>query len=794
MTPKPAEAWTEDPGEAREPGSMRAAPARVGPTALVVAALLLGVAGGLLPLRPPEVREASAPAGDLSARRAFEDVAVLAAAPHPIGSQRQRELRDYLVGRLHDLGVDAHVQSATVLVPHSDRFLSAARVENVVGRLPGRAPERGAVLLLAHYDSVPNSPGAADDAAGVAALLETVRALRAAPPLAEDVIVLFTDGEEPGLFGAQAFVEQHPWLEAVRLVLNFEARGTGGPSLMFETGPGTGSAALRSFAAAAPHPLGSSYSTEVYRRMPNDSDFTRFRQAGVPGFNFAFIHGLDRYHSRLDEAASLDLGSLQHHGSYALALTRRFADRHPADLAGGGPAVYFNLPLAGLVVYPASWGRVVTAAALFAALAAIVLGLRRRRLAARRLALSLVALPLAALAAAAASLAVHRAAVVVGGLSPARIDSPWPYLAAFVALAVVVAAWCRLALARRVGRGGLWAAALMWWLLLAIATETSAPLAGYLVTWPLLLAALAAAVWFGGSAGGRRTWWAAAASALCLLVTLWLWTPLVYMVGIAFDVSAAMLVAVVVAILASLLLPQVPAPAVRRPHLALAVAAVLALTPVLWALAGSGFDAGRPRPNTLFYIADHGAGGAFWATFDDAADEWTERFLAGGSRRSIPDLFDRDEVSLLQAPAPEVPLPPPEVAVVEEERREGGGRRLVLRVRSPRGGSRMRLGLGSGGAPVRVSRIADRAVPPPSGSDPDHVEVRFHGVPEEGFEIEVTVGADPLQVTVTDRTYGLDGRQPGAPQLPGWVPRPPEMAPRPSTPTDFVEVRATVTL
>src|SRR4030095_7045061 len=94
------------------------------------------------------------------------------------------------------------VQQATGV---GTRYPVAARVQNVLARLPGRHSGGHAILLVAHYDGVGAGPAAGDDAAGVAALLETLRALRASRPLAHDVIVLFSDGEEAGLWGGGAF-------------------------------------------------------------------------------------------------------------------------------------------------------------------------------------------------------------------------------------------------------------------------------------------------------------------------------------------------------------------------------------------------------------------------------------------------------------------------------------------------------------------------------------------------------------------------------------------------------------
>ena len=141
-------------------------------------------------------------------------------------------MRDHLVGQLRALGLDPQVQTATV-ARHEPKWRGpavAATVKNIVARLKGTANTR-AVMLAAHYDSVPSGPGASDDGSGTVTLVETARALKAGPPLRNDVIFLITDGEELGLLGAQAFVSEHPWVKDGGLVLNFEARGACGPSL-----------------------------------------------------------------------------------------------------------------------------------------------------------------------------------------------------------------------------------------------------------------------------------------------------------------------------------------------------------------------------------------------------------------------------------------------------------------------------------------------------------------------------------------------------------------------------------
>ena len=158
-------------------------------------------------------------------------VAAISKRPHPVGSAEHAAVRDCILRTLAESGLRAEIQKATAV---GQTRSWAASTENIVARLQGSGSGKS-VLLVAHYDSVPASFGASDDGAGVAALLETARVLKSLPRLKRDIVFLFTDGEELGLLGTQAFVAEHPQAENAGVVLNFEARGTSGPAILFET-------------------------------------------------------------------------------------------------------------------------------------------------------------------------------------------------------------------------------------------------------------------------------------------------------------------------------------------------------------------------------------------------------------------------------------------------------------------------------------------------------------------------------------------------------------------------------
>ncbi len=344
--------------------------------------LLAGIVVSVWEHIPPAPLPKSAPESEFSAHRAFEHVRQIATEPHPAGSPANDRVRDYIMDQIRELGMEPVIQRDwSTRAPGQ-----ASLVENVLVRLPGTTgPEAGAVGLVAHYDSVAFGPGAADDTAGVAALLEAMRALvRSGAPLRNDIIFIFTDGEEgriagqAGLRGAWAFANRHPWAKDLRVVLNFDCRGTQGPSYMYECSEPEGWL-IRQMRLSGVRAVATSVMVEVYRRMPVASDLTMFLDRGIPGLNFAFVNGLARYHTALDAPEYLSLRSLQHHGEYALKLARQLGSVPLDHVASGGRRVFFHFPGVRLVSYGMAlvWPFTLLALALYGM--ALAWGIRRGR-------------------------------------------------------------------------------------------------------------------------------------------------------------------------------------------------------------------------------------------------------------------------------------------------------------------------------------------------------------------------------------------------------------------------------
>jgi hypothetical protein len=320
------------------------------PLSLLIISLLI-MFGVLRTYSSPEPLGADAPDVIFSAARAEAILGDLLKenVPHVSGSAANAVVRDRVVAHLESSGYEAQIQSRFHCNPE---FGSCSPVENIVAVKPGSEGEH-AVLITAHYDSGWAGPGAADDGAGMAAILEIARMAADFPPFRNDIIFLVSDSEENGLLGADAFAEHHPLFEKVKAVVNLEARGVTGPSGMFETGDGNRSI-IRMFSKSVDRPVGNSLIYEIYKTMPNDTDYSVYKRRGVMGVNFAFAQGVPVYHSAIDDIDHLDLGSLQHHGDNTWGMLKVLGERRIGSIISREDAGYIDVFASRLIHYPVS--------------------------------------------------------------------------------------------------------------------------------------------------------------------------------------------------------------------------------------------------------------------------------------------------------------------------------------------------------------------------------------------------------------------------------------------------------
>ena len=705
--------------------------------AVALLAVMLGIA--LWRLAPPPPQPAGAPPEVFSAGRARTILADLAGdgAPHPVGSAAQERTRERVRAGLARLGLEVREETAFVCLD----FGVCTSVHNLVAELPGREPGN-AVLLAAHYDSVEAGPGVSDDLAGVAAVLEVARILKAGPPLRNSVLFLLDEGEEGGLLGARGFLQSSPEAARVKAVVNLEARGTSGPSLMFETGRDN-RWLLPLFARSVPHPRTSSVFSTLYEYLPNDTDFSVFKRRGLSGFNFAYIGDPAHYHTPLDNLANASPASLQHHGENALGTVRALAGE---DLGRPQPgqAVFFDLLGGQVLGWPASWGTILALLPLLLVVGAATRLWRRSLVTGGEIARGFLAWWAAVLVTAVAGIGLGMLLGATKGMRPLWPAHPLPGQAAFwllaLGLTLLAAGWFR-----RAGFFGLWLGGWLVWVLFGMITALLLPGASYLFIVPAWAAGLASLFLPGGS---RARVVAVLAPALLAAAV---WFPLLILFFDGLGRPALGLVAVLLAIVLTLLLPLGEAGG-RRPLALGALAAALALAVAAAFL--PAYTPDSPRRLNFIFHQDAGTGQARWVVASPMP--LPPRVSAAVPFRSASALFPwvPKEVAGYAAPAPAQILPPPDLTVLRDEK-GGGKRRLVLHLTSPRGATKTSLFIPRA-ARLETATIGGRPLAL-RDDDPSPFEmIQILGLPPGGIDLDLTLAdTTPREWLLVDRSLGL---------------------------------------
>ena len=464
------------------------------------------VALGLLALvalgdRPPTPRSTETPAHEFSETRARPALLHLA---ENIGERRMSSpgalaAADYIEAALRRIP-RLEVDVASTLVKSTDVWESApfiARVRNVVARLPGEGPE--AILVSAHYDTKPLTPGAADNALAVAAALETARVLSARPPLRKTVIFNFNSGEEVGLFGAMAFA-QHRWRASVQAFVNLDAAGSAGKAILFRATEAKGT--LLDAYREVPYPYATSVGEDIFGLglVPSDSDFRVYQdRVNLPGLDFALFQDGYAYHTPLDRASRITPGSLQQVGDNTLSIVSALADRDLTNVAPGH-FVYHDVLGRVFLAYSGRTARVLAIAGALLCAWALGFALRRRALSATEAIAGFGTAALAILAAVLASIAVAAGLSYGLGRPHGWYSLPAVGIAGFAAIACLGLLAVHAALARW-GKAspearffGTWLGALVVWTTFLLLASFADLGVSYLLVWWVLPAALGLSV------------------------------------------------------------------------------------------------------------------------------------------------------------------------------------------------------------------------------------------------------------------------------------------------------------
>ncbi|UPT71943.1 MAG: M20/M25/M40 family metallo-hydrolase [Flavobacterium sp. JAD_PAG50586_2] len=585
---------------------------------LVLAALIFGI---FFFMMPQNYDQTEAPLSEFSTKRALETVKEISKKPHFLGSKNHEEVAQYLQKELQQLGLGTSIQEGFTMTEKG----TLVKAKNIIATVKGSKNSKS-LLLLSHYDSAPHSysKGASDDASGVATILEGVRAfLHSKTQHKNDIIILFTDAEEIGLNGAALFVTQHKLAKDVGLVLNFEARGSSGPSYMLmETNDGNTKMVDAFKAGNVDYPVSNSLMYSIYKMLPNDTDLTVFREKGkIQGFNFAFIDSHYNYHTAQDKFENLDPKTLAHQGTYLFPLLNYFSNTDLTDLNSAKDDIYFNVPF-GFLSYPFGWiiPMLIIAFGLFFIF--IFVGLGKRALRLDEIIKGFVPL-LGSLIT--AGLATYIGWIMLRNFYP-QYDDILPvftynghdYIYAFVCLTLAICFLFYNNNGKRNPEMSQLVAPLFVWLLINLGVAFKLQGAGFLVI-PVIFSTLM----LGFYVLTQKSGWIL--NCLLAIPTLVILVPFIQMLPIGLGLKILVGSAVLTVLSFTLLLPIFGT--YTKKGIWAAAFFIAAIGFFVKAHQAAAYTNQQAKPNSLVYILDSDSNKANWATYDTNLDEWTKAYL-----------------------------------------------------------------------------------------------------------------------------------------------------------------------
>lgn len=758
---------------------------RVGASVLLVATGALAFWLGMAPAPPGEPLS-----HEFHEERARRHLEVVAAAPRVAGMEAHAAAREYIITTLEEMGIAVEVQSGVGLLTRG-RTTMAGEVRNIVAYLPAtHPPSMGGVasedvLLMSHYDSVEQGPGAGDAGAGVAAALEIARALQEGPALSRGIRILLTDGEEDGLLGATSFLREHPAAKSIAVVVNLEARGGSGPAMLFETSPGnrplvrTLAQAARLGGASLPKPNASSVYGDVYRNLPNDTDLTPFLDAGIPGINLAFFFDADVYHTRNDVPQRVAPSSLYHLGSQGLAAIRALAQSPGTPFIDSEGEDHVFFALGGRFMVLSNWGLLlVLLTGLTAVAGALMVQKSQGGWGWERVPLSMAALPmqLAASTVVALLVWVGVSARLGGAVHP--WDTPptrllWSGGALMAgAAALVTQTWLR----SKVGWLPLWTGTALGLLMLALLAMAFLPGGAYLIAFPgaaMALAALGLALLLPRAAPSQAPWLLVLAGWLPVACVLLLWMPLANAIPriLGNHTPAWLLLGLVSGLLVSACFPLLATVGGRHGWRLPTLLAGLALLPIVQGIRGSEWTQETPLRSHVDYAVNQDSRQGALLSLSAVPNSWAASVLGPEVRRSpIPGfLGGTSAVTALWADAPFLELDSLTVTSVSTQNRLGG-RTLRLVLSPPPEARNVTLRLPGS---VILDELRIQGIPwgPGSGQALRGADwtVRYFVLPGESLEVELDVaGREPTTVYLQHRLPGLPAPL-SVPPRPDWI-------------------------
>ena len=573
-------------------------------------------------LMPKSGTPASISETKFSTERALIHLREITKAPHYIGTEEHARVREYIVEQLNGLGLKTEIQEGFIMNP---KWKSLDKPKNILAKIKGSGNGKS-LLLLSHYDSaLTPSFGASDAGSGVVTILETIRAFQAsAKTPTNDIIILFTDAEEVGLDGARLFVKNHPWAKNVGIALNFEARGSGGPSNMIvETNSGNKNLINAFMEADVKFPVASSLMYSIYKMLPNDTDSTVLRQGGdIDGFFFAFIDDHFDYHTANDNFENLDRNTLQHQGEYLLPLVHYFADADLSSLKSSEDHVYINVPILKMISYPFAWiiPMLILAISVFTIL--IVYGLNKKVLSGKTIARSFVPFLLAFVSCGLIGFYGWKLLLVLypqySEIQHGFTYNGHIYISFFVLVSLAILFGVYHRYSKKTNVASLLIAPLIFWLLINVIVAIYLKGAAFFII-PVFLGLLSLWILI------RQEKPNLILMVIIGALAIFMFVPLIQFFPVGLGLKMLVGSCLITALLFGILLPVFGF--YSKKGILSAVFILLAIVFFIKAHLTSNFTAERQKPNSLVYYYDADTDETYWATYDKILDDWTKGYL-----------------------------------------------------------------------------------------------------------------------------------------------------------------------
>ena len=241
----------------------------------------------------------------------------------PIGTAANARARAYIIDQLRLFGFDVRVQEADAGARRSDA--PRASPTSSPSRQGSRPEAVGARLLTTIRSPLVRAPRTMRSVWRVS--LEAARVLAARTDPTWTLMVLLTDGEECGTDGRRG-ARDRPRRHAPAATPTSTSNRSAPPARRCSSRPAPATAGCcRPWARSAPHPRGGSFVSEIYRRLPNDTDFSILKLHEIPGLNFAAVGDGYAYHTARDTPERLSPATLRHTGEQVVDARDRARQR-----------------------------------------------------------------------------------------------------------------------------------------------------------------------------------------------------------------------------------------------------------------------------------------------------------------------------------------------------------------------------------------------------------------------------------------------------------------------------------